>query len=86
MRFFIDIFCLIISVSSCTVFPKLHPTDPEGAYHNQHAAKCENYFVPYCYSGNLQGTKTVCSGEPINTFNKYFYLSLVLFYTLRTNM
>lgn len=29
----------------------------------QHAVKRENYYVPYCYSGNLQGTKTVCSGE-----------------------
>lgn len=51
------------TVSPCTVFPKLHPTDPEAAHNNQHASKCENYYGPYCYSGNLQGTKTICSGE-----------------------
>ncbi|KAF3697911.1 B-cell lymphoma 6 protein -like protein [Channa argus] len=36
---------------------------PEAAYHTQHATKRENYFVPYCYSGKHQGTKTVCSGD-----------------------
>lgn len=65
------------SVSPCTMFPKLHPTDPEAVYHNQQATKRENYFVPYCYSGTLQGTKTVCSGEATNNSNKYFYLSRV---------
>ncbi|XP_042368191.1 B-cell CLL/lymphoma 6 member B protein [Plectropomus leopardus] len=48
------------AVSPCTVFPNLHPTDPEAA---QHVIKRENYYVPFCYSGNLQGTKTVCSGD-----------------------
>lgn len=47
------------TVSPCTIFP----TDPEAAHHNQHAIKRESYYVPYCYSGNLQGTKTVCSGD-----------------------
>ncbi|XP_026209348.1 B-cell CLL/lymphoma 6 member B protein [Anabas testudineus] len=51
------------TVSPCTPFPKLHPTDPEGAFHNQHPTKRENYFVPYSYSGNLQGTKTASSGD-----------------------
>ncbi|KAE8277519.1 B-cell CLL/lymphoma 6 member B protein Bcl6-associated zinc finger protein [Larimichthys crocea] len=36
-------------------------TDPESAH--QHAIKRENYYVPYCYSGNIQGTKTPCSGD-----------------------
>ncbi|KAF3837092.1 hypothetical protein F7725_004556 [Dissostichus mawsoni] len=48
------------SVPPCTIFPNLLPTDPEAA---QHAIKRENYYVPYCYSGNIQGTKTVSSGE-----------------------
>lgn len=43
-----------------TVFPNLHPTDPEAA---QHVIKRESYYVPYCYSGNIQGAKTVCSGD-----------------------
>lgn len=51
------------TVSPCNIFPNLHPTHPEAAHHNQHAIKRENYFAPYCYSGNLQGTKTVCSGD-----------------------
>lgn len=48
------------AVSPCSIFPSLHPTDPEAA---QHAVKRENYYVPYCYSGSLQGTKTVYSGD-----------------------
>ncbi|XP_034412450.1 B-cell CLL/lymphoma 6 member B protein [Cyclopterus lumpus] len=48
------------TVSACSIHPNLHPTDPEAA---QHAIKHENCCVPYCYSGNLQGTKTVCSGD-----------------------
>lgn len=51
------------TVSPCTTFPKLHPTDPEAALHNQQAIKRENYYVPYCYSGNIGGTKTTCSGD-----------------------
>uniref|UniRef100_A0A3B4YGM1 BCL6B transcription repressor n=1 Tax=Seriola lalandi dorsalis TaxID=1841481 RepID=A0A3B4YGM1_SERLL len=51
------------TVSPCAIFPKLDPTDPEAAHHNQHAIKRENYYVPYCYPGNLQGTKTTCSGD-----------------------
>ncbi|XP_041634702.1 B-cell CLL/lymphoma 6 member B protein [Cheilinus undulatus] len=38
-----------------------HPTDPEAP--NQHVIKRENYYVPFCYSGNLHVTKTVCSGD-----------------------
>ncbi|XP_029382465.1 B-cell lymphoma 6 protein homolog isoform X2 [Echeneis naucrates] len=49
--------------SPCTIFPKLDPTDREAANNNKHPIKHENYCVPYCYSGNLQGTKTACSGE-----------------------
>ncbi|XP_045920816.1 B-cell CLL/lymphoma 6 member B protein [Micropterus dolomieu] len=48
------------TVSPCTIFPNLRPTDLEPA---QHAIKHENYFVPYCYSGNIQGTKNVSSGD-----------------------
>eukprot|EP00064_Thunnus_orientalis_P016024 superscaffoldBa00003088_g16087 len=51
------------TVSPCTTFPKLHPTDPEAALHNQQAIKRENYYVPYCYSGNIGATKTTCSGD-----------------------
>ncbi|XP_026170709.1 B-cell CLL/lymphoma 6 member B protein isoform X1 [Mastacembelus armatus] len=51
------------TVSPCTIFPKLCPVDSETARHNQNASKRENYYVPYCYSGNLQGTKTICSGD-----------------------
>ncbi|KAK2899821.1 B-cell CLL/lymphoma 6 member B protein isoform X1 [Channa argus] len=40
-----------------------HKQGTEAAYHTQHATKRENYFVPYCYSGKHQGTKTVCSGD-----------------------
>ncbi|XP_047429198.1 B-cell CLL/lymphoma 6 member B protein [Mugil cephalus] len=46
-----------------TVLPKVHPSDPEAAHHNQHSVKRENCYVPYSYSGNLQGTKSVCSGD-----------------------
>uniref|UniRef100_A0A8D3A7F8 BCL6B transcription repressor n=1 Tax=Scophthalmus maximus TaxID=52904 RepID=A0A8D3A7F8_SCOMX len=49
--------------SPCTILPKLDPADPEAAKHSQHAVKHENYYVPYCYSGNLQGTKSTCSGD-----------------------
>ncbi|KAK9524760.1 hypothetical protein VZT92_017128 [Zoarces viviparus] len=48
------------TVSPCTIYPNLHPADQGAA---QHAIKRENCYVPYCYSGNLQGTKTVCSGD-----------------------
>uniref|UniRef100_G3Q6R4 BCL6B transcription repressor n=1 Tax=Gasterosteus aculeatus aculeatus TaxID=481459 RepID=G3Q6R4_GASAC len=48
------------SVSPCAVCPNLRPTDPEAA---QRAVKHENCYVAYCYSGNVQGTKSVCSGE-----------------------
>lgn len=61
------------SVSPSTVFPNLLPTHPEAAHHTQHAIKHENYYVPYCYSGNLQGAKTVCSGEDTD-FSSYFIL------------
>lgn len=70
------------SVSPCTIFPNLHPTDPDAAHHNQHAIKRENYYVPYCYSGNLQGTKTVCSGEVKENLFLHLFLSLSLFKTL----
>ncbi|KAM9335703.1 B-cell CLL/lymphoma 6 member B protein isoform 1-T1 [Symphorus nematophorus] len=50
------------SVDHPTV-PPTHKEGTEAAHHNQHAIKREGYFVPYCYSGNLQGTKTACSGD-----------------------
>ncbi|XP_074517953.1 B-cell lymphoma 6 protein homolog [Halichoeres trimaculatus] len=49
------------AVSPCPIFPNLHPTDPEAT--RQHPIKRETFYVPYCYSGNLQVTKTACSGE-----------------------
>ncbi|XP_072232758.1 B-cell CLL/lymphoma 6 member B protein isoform X1 [Leuresthes tenuis] len=49
------------SVSPSTIFPKLQPSDPEAAHLNQTPIKRENHFVPYCYSGNLQGPKSVCT-------------------------
>ncbi|XP_029975567.1 B-cell CLL/lymphoma 6 member B protein [Salarias fasciatus] len=51
------------AVSPGTVFPKLHPSDPEAAHHHQQAVKCEKYFMPYCYSGSPQGLKSACSGD-----------------------
>ncbi|XP_034425093.1 B-cell CLL/lymphoma 6 member B protein [Hippoglossus hippoglossus] len=51
------------TVSPCTIFPKLDPTEPEAARHNQPAIKRENLYAPYCYSGNLQVTKSTSSGE-----------------------
>uniref|UniRef100_A0A3Q4BCN2 Uncharacterized protein n=1 Tax=Mola mola TaxID=94237 RepID=A0A3Q4BCN2_MOLML len=55
--------CRILSVLSFVSLTLYHfPKPAESA--RQHAVKRENYYVPYCYSGNLQGTKTVCSGEP----------------------
>lgn len=51
------------TVSPCSIFPKLLPSDPETHLQNQHIIKRENYFVPFCYSGNSGGTKTVCSGD-----------------------
>lgn len=48
------------TVSPGTVHPNLQPAGPEAA---RHAVKRENYCVPYCYPGNLQGAKTVCSGD-----------------------
>ncbi|XP_069026027.1 B-cell CLL/lymphoma 6 member B protein isoform X1 [Embiotoca jacksoni] len=49
-------------VSPGTIFPKPHPSDPEAARHDQHPIKRESYG-PYCYSGNLQGAKSVGSGD-----------------------
>ncbi|XP_044040817.1 B-cell CLL/lymphoma 6 member B protein isoform X2 [Siniperca chuatsi] len=43
--------------------PTVPPTHKEGTEAAQHAIKRENCYMPYCYSGNLQGTKTVCSGD-----------------------
>lgn len=65
------------SVSPCAVCPNLRPTDPEAA---QRAVKHENCYVPYCYSGNVQGTKSVCSGEALNV---HLSRSLPLFETNR---
>ncbi|KAM3857424.1 B-cell CLL/lymphoma 6 member B protein [Diretmus argenteus] len=45
------------------VVPSTHQEGTEDAHHSQHAIKHENYYVPYCYSGNLSGAKTVCSGD-----------------------
>ncbi|KAF7663851.1 hypothetical protein LDENG_00198870 [Lucifuga dentata] len=50
------------TVSPCTIFPKPSPVDPEMS-HSQHVIKRENCYVPYCYSGNLGGTKTTCAGD-----------------------
>uniref|UniRef100_A0A3Q1GUN6 BCL6B transcription repressor n=1 Tax=Acanthochromis polyacanthus TaxID=80966 RepID=A0A3Q1GUN6_9TELE len=50
------------SVDQPTV-PPSYKEGPEAANHNQNPIKRENYYVPYCYSGNLQGTKSVCSGD-----------------------
>lgn len=38
-------------------------TYPEASHHNQRAIKHENYYMPFSYSGNLQGTKTCGSGR-----------------------
>ncbi|KAM3590084.1 uncharacterized protein V6R79_003455 [Siganus canaliculatus] len=43
--------------------PPIHKEETDSAQHNQHEIKRENYFMPYCYSGNIQGPKTVCSGD-----------------------
>ncbi|KAL6118560.1 bcl6b [Pungitius sinensis] len=49
------------TVSPCAVCPNLRPpADLEAA---QRAIKRGNRYVPYCYSGNIQGTKSACSGE-----------------------
>ncbi|XP_037337049.2 B-cell CLL/lymphoma 6 member B protein isoform X2 [Pungitius pungitius] len=49
------------TVSPRAVCPNLRPAaDLEAA---RRAIKRENRYVPYCYSGNIQGTKSVCSGE-----------------------
>uniref|UniRef100_A0A3Q0SMG7 BCL6B transcription repressor n=1 Tax=Amphilophus citrinellus TaxID=61819 RepID=A0A3Q0SMG7_AMPCI len=32
-----------------------HSSHPEAAGHSQHPVKRENYYMSYCYSGNLQG-------------------------------
>lgn len=66
------------SVSPCIVFSKLPPADPDAAHHNQHGAKRESYYVPYCYSGNLQGNKTVCSGGALNN-SAYSILMFCMF-------
>ncbi|KAM6908869.1 B-cell CLL/lymphoma 6 member B protein [Xenentodon cancila] len=50
-------------VSPGTVFPKLHPSGPEAAHVNQLSVKRENSYVPFCYSGSLQGAKSICSGD-----------------------
>lgn len=42
--------------------PSTHKEEIEASHHNQRAIKHENYYVPFCYSGNL-GAKTVCSGD-----------------------
>ncbi|KAM9717691.1 B-cell CLL/lymphoma 6 member B protein [Menidia menidia] len=51
------------SVSPSNIFPKLHPSDPEASHLIPPQIKRENHFVPYCYSGGLQGTKSVCAGD-----------------------
>ncbi|XP_061565533.1 B-cell lymphoma 6 protein homolog [Cololabis saira] len=50
-------------VSPGTIFPQLHPSGPESAHTNQLSVKRENSYVPFCYSGNLQGAKSICSGD-----------------------
>uniref|UniRef100_A0A087XUP3 BCL6B transcription repressor n=1 Tax=Poecilia formosa TaxID=48698 RepID=A0A087XUP3_POEFO len=56
-------------VSPGTIIPKLLPSDPEAAQLGEPPIKCENRYLPFAYSGSLQGTKSGCSGE---TFNIYF--------------
>ncbi|XP_029931449.1 B-cell CLL/lymphoma 6 member B protein [Myripristis murdjan] len=51
------------TVSPRTIYPKPLPTEPEAASHSQHTIKRESYYVPYCYSANLGGTKTICAGD-----------------------
>lgn len=70
---------LALSVSPATVFSKLL-TDPEAACHSQQAAKADSYFVPFSYSGNLQGTKPVCSGEARNKQDECLCLSQPMLY------
>lgn len=72
------VFVSVSSVPACTIFPNLLPTDPEAA---QHAIKRENYYVPYCYSGNIQGTKTVSSGEALKRKISFLFS----FFSLKTN-
>ncbi|XP_028284966.1 B-cell CLL/lymphoma 6 member B protein isoform X2 [Parambassis ranga] len=45
--------------------PKVSPSNEDGPVSSaQHPVKRENYYMPYCYSaGNLQGTKSVSSGD-----------------------
>ncbi|XP_076017742.1 B-cell CLL/lymphoma 6 member B protein [Genypterus blacodes] len=50
------------TVSSGTNFPKPNPIDPETGL-GQHVIKRESCYVPYCYAGNIGGTKTVCAGD-----------------------
>ncbi|KAM8899367.1 B-cell CLL/lymphoma 6 member B protein isoform 2-T2 [Spinachia spinachia] len=45
------------TVSPRAIPPNLRPADPE------RAIKRENCHAPYCYSGNMQGAKSACSGE-----------------------
>uniref|UniRef100_A0A3B5KPY7 BCL6B transcription repressor n=1 Tax=Xiphophorus couchianus TaxID=32473 RepID=A0A3B5KPY7_9TELE len=46
-----------------TIIPKLLPSDPEAAQLGEPPIKCENRYLPFAYSGSLQGTKSVCSGD-----------------------
>uniref|UniRef100_A0A3Q2NPK2 BCL6B transcription repressor n=1 Tax=Fundulus heteroclitus TaxID=8078 RepID=A0A3Q2NPK2_FUNHE len=50
-------------VSPGSVFPKLLPSNPEAARLSQPPIKRENRYPPFAYSGSLQGTKSVCSGD-----------------------
>ncbi|KAM4611453.1 B-cell CLL/lymphoma 6 member B protein [Polymixia lowei] len=43
---------------------ELRPTEPESAHHSQHTIKRENYYVPYCYPGNIGSTKTATGDRP----------------------
>ncbi|XP_014869332.1 PREDICTED: B-cell CLL/lymphoma 6 member B protein [Poecilia mexicana] len=50
-------------VSPGTIIPKLLPSDPEAAQLGEPPIKCENRYLPFAYSGSLQGTKSGCSGD-----------------------
>ncbi|XP_062305737.1 B-cell CLL/lymphoma 6 member B protein isoform X1 [Osmerus eperlanus] len=39
------------------------PKEPPASRRCQHPIKCESYCLPLCYSGNVGGTKPVCTGD-----------------------
>ncbi|XP_008319275.1 B-cell CLL/lymphoma 6 member B protein [Cynoglossus semilaevis] len=49
--------------SPCTSLSNLDPANAEAAINNKEVIKRENYYMSYCYSGNIQGTKTTASSD-----------------------